>query len=175
MGTPSRASRTKTHLAIGAAVVLLFAAGAAAAYFIGKGEKSLPGQTSQSDLKGKNTPGNGGASDAETSPPTLTEAAFKPADTEKMPVGMVILVEFKVLSCGGKNNAHLNSTTDYTAPTNFAAHISAAAIQEAGKTKEQVCSDYEGKTIRVRGMLSKDPGAGIEVKTLKQVMIVPDK
>jgi eukaryotic-like serine/threonine-protein kinase len=167
--------RTGLYIIIGVLFALLFAVGAVAAYYIGK-EKKDPRPTT--DTSKSQEPG-GGFSDAERiAPPTLDEPALSPSNAAAIPHGTVILIEFKVQSTGGQSIAHLNSSKKFTDRGNFAVHIAPLAYKEAGKTLEEIFRSYDGKTIRVRGKLTKeaDQGtAGIDVKSLQQILVVPEK
>jgi serine/threonine protein kinase len=165
--------RTALYIIIGVLAALLFTVGAIAAYYIGK-ENTKDSRSLWPDAK---TPGMGAQADAGTiAPPTLDEAAAAPDHTAAIPQGTTILVEFKVQSVTGGSTVELNSARSTSDKTNFTAHVTQAAYTEVGKTKDQIISEYNGKTIRVRGKLIRDPekgSVGIEVKSLRQILIVP--
>jgi serine/threonine protein kinase len=166
--------RTALYIIIGVLAGLLFAVGAIAAYYIGK-ENTKDTRSLWPDTTKPQAPGNPADGEAIT-PPTLEEAAAAPEHTAAIPQGTTILVEFKVQSVGGVTTCYLNSAKNPTDRTNFTAHITQAAYTEAGKTKDQIGSEYNNKTIRVRGKLIRDiekGSVGIEVKSLRQILIVP--
>ncbi|MBA4064470.1 MAG: hypothetical protein C0501_12300 [Isosphaera sp.] len=152
------ARRTGLYIVIGVLATLLLLVGAVAAYYIGRGEKGP---------------------DPDSVPtPAFDEAAYTPDETNKYPPGTVLTVEFKVLSTGGDAPTNLNSRSAPRERGNFAAQIKPRAIEVSGRTPEEVLAQYSGKTIRVRGKLTRDPArgtAGIEVGLLKQIVVVPER
>jgi hypothetical protein len=166
--------RTALYIVIGVLAALLFTVGAIAAYYIGK-ENTKDSRSLWPDTTRPQLPGSQ-ADVGAIAAPTLGEAAAIPDHTAAIPPGTVILVEFKVQSVTGGSTLELNSAKSPTDKTNFTAHVTQAAYTEAGKTKDQIISEYNGKTIRVRGKLTRDTekgSVGIEVKSLRQILVVP--
>ena len=165
--------RTALYVIIGVLFALLFVVGAIAAYYIGKGGDSRTPPTNPDSQKSPADPKGG---ETAIDPPTLDEPALTPAQAAAVGSGATLLVEFEVKSVGGKAIAHLNSQPEFNEKGNFAADVQPSAYKETGKTKEQVFEEFRGKTIRVRGKLVKDTEkgtAGIEVRSLHQILIVP--
>jgi serine/threonine protein kinase len=148
--------RVWLFVAAGVAVAGLFVVAAVVAYQIGKGNKP----------------------DAGTHPPTNPDAARsaeviltpgRAADHE----GEEHTVEFKVRSITGTADVELNSEPEVGSPDNFAVHVAASHFKVAGE-RERVQREFEGRTIRARGKIARDPRGGwyIEVPSAKQITAV---
>ena len=154
---------------IGVAVAALFVAGVFVAYQVGKGHK---------------------AENAGNAPPTNADTARAPADAVPpgpMPgagnvihtpaqaadkVGEEQTVEFKVRSVGGATYLELNSFADAGSPDRFAVRVAAGHFK-APAEREKVRQEFEGKTIRARGTIHRDPQAGLYIDVVSPKQIVP--
>jgi serine/threonine protein kinase len=170
------ARRTWLFVGIGMALAILFVTGAFVAYEMGKGNQSSQGAQNQNAQKPlPDTPGPGdpvpGAADKLLTP---AQAAQREGEEHT--------VELRVHSAGG--SAHLDLVADPGAAMTdgFAVRISAGYFQAAGDQQkalwEQTKKEFEGKTIRARGKIQRDPqgkGLFIEVRTPKQILAVSER
>ena len=162
-------SRTWLFVGIGVAVAVLFVIGLFVAYQAGKGHKA--------EATGGSAPTNpdGAKAPADADPPGPMPGAgnviHAPAQVADK-VGEVQTVEFKVRSIGGTTYLELNSHMDAGAPDRFAVRV-AAEFFKAPPDREKVRQEFEGKTIRVRGKIQRDPQAGLHIDVDSPRQIVP--
>jgi serine/threonine protein kinase len=144
--------RTWLFVAAGVALLALFVAGAVVAYQLGKGTKgaeTLPGPVP-------------GPADVILSPARAAEHE-----------GEEQTVEFKVRSFADTTFLELNSEPEHGAPGGFAVRIDAGHFG-APADRERVQREFEGKTVRVRGKIQRDPQTGlyIDVNSPRQIVAV---
>jgi hypothetical protein len=107
-------------------------------------------------------------------PPTLDEPAYSPEAAATL-VGKVCTVEYRVAAAGGSDHLYLKASADEKALTPFTARINSGLI--APGNRDQLVTQFEGKTVRVRGKVEKAPRgtATVEVGTFEQLLIVPKR
>jgi eukaryotic-like serine/threonine-protein kinase len=169
--------RTWLFVGIGVATAALCVTAAFVAYEVGKGKQSsgMPPTHPSDAAKSTDMPGPGdpvpGAADKLLTP---VQAAQREGEEHT--------VEFRVRSTGGTSNLYLNSEPDFQALDNFAIRISADYFKTAGpqlrSRYDQTKKEFEDKVIRARGKIQRDAkgkGLFIEVRTPKQILVVPDQ
>ena len=149
------------YVAIGIAFGLLFAAGAVAAYYLGKANTAR-GATRTADPNSVH----------DTHPPA-DDAVLTPEQAARH-VGEVRTVEFRVESLAGDDPVFLHARPNSQDPGNFAVRIPLAA-RDATAVPFDLRSVFVHKTVRVRGKIHKHPVHGllIEVRGPGDVAIVP--
>jgi len=162
-------NRAWLFAAAGAAVLALVAGAAAIAYQLGKVSKEA-------------APATPAEPPAEAQPPDPVPGAAEDILTPALALqreGEEVTVEFRVRSCGGISNLHLNSEPDFKTAGNFAVRISGAYFKAAGEQQkalfDETKREFDGKTIRARGKVLRDAthnGVYIEVRSPKLIMRV---
>ncbi len=158
--------RTWLLVGIGAAVAVLFVVGVFVAYQVGKGTK-----TENPALSPPTTP-DGPKASAEAGPtPGPADVILSPAQVAEKE-GEEQTVEFKVRSVGGATYLELNSFADAGSPDRFAVRVAAGHFTTPAE-RERVRHEFEGKTIRARGKIHRDPQAGLYIDVVSPKQIVP--
>jgi serine/threonine protein kinase len=154
----------------GVGTVVLFIGAAGVAYKMGKG--TAP-QTPATNPDAAREPGEQpGPNDPV---PRGADKILGPARAAEM-VGEEHTVEFKVLSVNSGAHCDLNAEPDPDAPDGFAVRVRPNAYPSG--QPDQLKKDYEGKVIRARGVIARDPagkGCVIEVRTPKQILVVAER
>ena len=170
---PARApNRAWLFAAAGVAVLALVAGAAAIAYQLGKGSKEPPAAGADAPRGAPQPPG----------PPDPAPGAADDILTPALALqreGEEVTVEFRVRSCSGVSNLHLNSEPDFRAAGNFSVRVPAAYFKAAGDQQkvlyEETKRAFEGKLIRARGTVVRDAadsGAHLAVRSPKQIVSV---
>lgn len=159
---PARVPNRARLLAAAVAVLALVAGAAAIAYQLAKGNKEPLPSTNTSAKQ----------------PPDAADDILTPV-LARQREGEEVTVEFRVRSCGGISNLHLNSETDYKAASNFSIRVSGAYFKAAGEQQKALHDEtkrtFDGKLIRARGKVVRDTihnGSYIEVSSPKQIVSV---
>jgi tRNA A-37 threonylcarbamoyl transferase component Bud32 len=167
---PAAPTRRGLYVTLGVAVGLLFCVAlAAGAYYLGRFGQSSDGAPKSGDPPPSLDHG-------ESTVPTLDEAAYSP-DAAAGLVGKICTVEYRVVKAGGNDHLYLNSTDNFKNPNNFAARINTGIIPPGPGGREQLVTQFEGKTLRVRGKIQKNQygTACIEVASFDQLLLVPQR
>ena len=104
--------------------------------------------------------------------PTLAEPAYAP-DAAAAQLGKVCTVEYRVARAEGADHLHLLADAKAAAP--FAARVNVGLVAPGGR--DQLVEKFEGKTVRVRGVVQKLPSGapGVEISTFEQIITVPPR
>jgi len=156
-------------------LTMLFVAGAVVAYQMGKWTKPA------------SQPTNPDAGRTPVPPDDANDLSPGPADKILTPSqagereGEVQTVEFKVQSSGGDTNLYLNSDANFKSASNFAVRISSGYFKtgvDAKTLHEKTKQEFDGKTIRARGKIMRDPqnkSLYLDVRSPKQIVVVSDR
>jgi serine/threonine protein kinase len=165
--------------AIGFCVALLCVSAAVVAYQLGRGNTSN---------RGESPPTTPGASKQSSDPlgpndlvPGAADKLLAPADAARRE-GEVQTVEFKVRSVGGTSSMNLHAEPDPDTGEEFTVRVPASYFAADGQQSralwEKTRKNFDGKLIRARGKIVRDPatkGFVIDVRSPQQILVVVER